>query len=123
MKEPLNQFIDRLSAALKDATELTEPLQDHLFRSLAFENANSRTKAILATLPQGVGVNEMLLRATPAEQSSQTAAFTAAMQEAITKQGHVIAAALSRGKGKQPDSTKRAEVTNSRPILAFDVEN
>ncbi|TRZ06712.1 hypothetical protein HGM15179_020395 [Zosterops borbonicus] len=93
--EPYGQFIDRLAAALKDATDLTSDVQDHLFHSLAFENANSCTRTIPATLPQGSPVNEMLVRATRAEQNSQNAAFMATMHNAIKHQGHIIAAALT----------------------------
>ncbi|TRZ06774.1 hypothetical protein HGM15179_018430 [Zosterops borbonicus] len=93
--EPYGQFIDRLSAALTDAPDVSPEVQEHLFRSLAFENANSRTRTVLATLPQGSPVEEMLVRATQAEQNNQTAAFTVAMHDAMQQQGHLIAAALS----------------------------
>ncbi|XP_072783282.1 uncharacterized protein [Taeniopygia guttata] len=93
--EPFGQFIDRLSAALKDAPDVPPDVQEHLFRSLAFENANPPTRTILATLPQGCPVDEMLVRATRAEQSNQAAAFAATIQDAIEQQGHIIAAALS----------------------------
>ncbi|TRZ09131.1 hypothetical protein HGM15179_017972 [Zosterops borbonicus] len=111
--EPYGQFIDRLSAALKDATDLTTSLQDQLFRSLALENANSRTRTILATLPQGSPVDEMLVRATRAEQNSQNAAFIATMHDAIKHQGNVIAAALANNKSKNKSSrcNKSTDVT------------
>ncbi|TRZ07347.1 hypothetical protein HGM15179_019761 [Zosterops borbonicus] len=94
--ESYSQFIDRLAAALKDAPDLTEEVQDELFRTLAFDNANSRTRTILATLPQGSPVDEMLVRATRAEQNSQNAAFMATMHDAIKQQGHILAAALTK---------------------------
>ncbi|XP_048145667.1 uncharacterized protein LOC125318780 isoform X1 [Corvus hawaiiensis] len=97
LSEPYGQFIDRLSAALKDATELSEELQEQMFRTLAFENANRQTKTILATLPQGAGVDKMLVRASRVEQSSQTAAFTATLQNVLQQQGQVITAALTGG--------------------------
>ncbi|XP_055556205.1 endogenous retrovirus group K member 8 Gag polyprotein-like [Falco biarmicus] len=89
--EPYGQFVDCLSAALKDNSDLPVDLQEHLFRSLAFEGANPRIRVILATLPQGSPLDEMLIRATRAEQNNQVAAFTAALRE----QGHIIAAALT----------------------------
>ncbi|XP_055556157.1 endogenous retrovirus group K member 6 Gag polyprotein-like [Falco cherrug] len=89
--EPYGQFVDRLSAALKNNSDLPLDLQEHLFRTLAFEGANPRTRAILATLPQGSPIDEMLIRPTRAEQNNQAAAFTAVLRE----QGHIIAAALT----------------------------
>ncbi|TRZ09403.1 hypothetical protein HGM15179_017706 [Zosterops borbonicus] len=62
--ESYGKFIDRLSAALKDVPVVSPEVQELLFCSLAFENANSRTRTILATLPQGSPVDEMLVRAT-----------------------------------------------------------
>ncbi|TRZ06276.1 hypothetical protein HGM15179_020829 [Zosterops borbonicus] len=109
--KPYGQFIDKLAAALKDATDLTSDVQDHLFRSLAFENANSRTRTILATLPQGSPVDEMLVRATRAERNNQNAAFMATMHDAIKHQGHIIAAALTNGKSKNK-SSRRNQSTN-----------
>ncbi|TRZ07404.1 hypothetical protein HGM15179_019711 [Zosterops borbonicus] len=107
--EPYEQFIDRLAAALKDATDLTSDVQEHLFRSLAFENANSCTRTILATLPQGSPVDEMLVRATRAEQNNQNAAFMATLHDAIKHQGYIIAAALTNSK---PKSSRRNQSTN-----------
>ncbi|TRZ08140.1 hypothetical protein HGM15179_018967 [Zosterops borbonicus] len=94
--ESYSQFIDRFAAALKDAPDLTEEVQDKLFSTLAFDNANSHTRTILATLPQGSPVDEMLVRATRAEQNSQNAAFMATMHDAIKQQGHILAAALTK---------------------------
>ena len=110
LSEPYGQFIDHLSAALKDATELSEELQETMFQTLAFENANRQTKTILATLPQGAGVDKMLVHATCAEQSSQTAAFTATLQNVLQQQEQVIAAALTRGV-----PSKWCRATHTRP--------
>ncbi|TRZ09375.1 hypothetical protein HGM15179_017732 [Zosterops borbonicus] len=111
--ESYSQFIDRLAAALKDAPDLTTKVQDKLFRTLAFNNANSRTRTILATLPQGSPVDEMLVRATRAEQNSQNAAFMATMHDAMKQQGHILAAALTKGKSKKKFShhNKPSKVT------------
>ncbi|TRZ08789.1 hypothetical protein HGM15179_018316 [Zosterops borbonicus] len=110
--EPYGQFIDRLSAALKDAPDVSPEVQEHLFRSLAFENANSRTRTILAMLPQGSPVDEMLVRATRAEQNNQTVVFTAAMHDAMQQQGHIIADALSGGKINNPSHSNKTLRTN-----------
>ncbi|TRZ06552.1 hypothetical protein HGM15179_020554 [Zosterops borbonicus] len=115
--EPYGQFIDRLAAALKDATNLTSGVQEHLFCSLAFENASSCTRTILATLPQGSPVDEMLVRATRAEQSNQNAAFMATIHDAIKHQGHIIAAALTNGKSKNK-SSHRNKSTNPLQALS-----
>ncbi|TRZ12191.1 hypothetical protein HGM15179_014919 [Zosterops borbonicus] len=102
--ESYSQFIDKLAAALKDAPNLTTEVQDKLFRTLAFNNANSHTRTILATLPQGSPVDEMLVRTTKAEQNSQNAAFMATMHDAMKQQGHILAAALTKGKSKKNSS-------------------
>ncbi|TRZ06446.1 hypothetical protein HGM15179_020659 [Zosterops borbonicus] len=104
--ESYSQFIDKLAAALKDAPDLTEEVQDKLFHTLVFDNANSRTKTILATLLQGSPVDEMLVRATRVEQNSQNAAFMATMHDAIKQQGHILAAALTKGKSKNKSSRR-----------------
>ncbi|TRZ07395.1 hypothetical protein HGM15179_019714 [Zosterops borbonicus] len=105
-KETVTNYGLRLAAALKDAPDLTEEVQDKLFRILAFDNTNSHTRTILATLPQGNPVDEMLVRATRAEQNSQNAAFMATMHDAIKQQGHILVAALTKGKSKNKSSSR-----------------
>ncbi|RMC20729.1 hypothetical protein DUI87_01581 [Hirundo rustica rustica] len=49
-------FIDRLSQALTNHPGMDEASKQGMFKMLAFENANPKTKSILAMLPQGAKV-------------------------------------------------------------------
>ncbi|XP_065492942.1 endogenous retrovirus group K member 9 Gag polyprotein [Caloenas nicobarica] len=58
--EGYSNFIDCLYESIMQNPAMDETMKARMFRILAFENANAKTKQILATLPSGAPVEEML---------------------------------------------------------------
>nr|XP_013800092.1 PREDICTED: endogenous retrovirus group K member 8 Gag polyprotein-like [Apteryx mantelli mantelli] len=81
--EKYSNFIDRLWEAIMQHPDLTEDSKNQMFKVLAFDNANKVTKQILASLPKGAGVEEMLMRVERAEAQRQGATIAAAVQGAV----------------------------------------
>lgn len=78
-----SNFIDRLWEAIMQHPDLTEDSKNQMFKVLAFDNANKVTKQILASLPKGAGVEEMLMWVERAEAQRQGATVAAAVQGAV----------------------------------------
>ena len=94
--EPYAKFIDRLWTAIMDHPDLTPDLKRSMFRMLAFDNANTKTQGILATLPKTAPIEEMLERVERVDQSKQAAVMAQAVATAI---GDPVAAIVSRSNG------------------------
>ncbi|RMC21350.1 hypothetical protein DUI87_02212 [Hirundo rustica rustica] len=71
LTENFTHFIDQLSQALTNHPGMDEASKQGMFKMLAFENANPKTKSILATLPQGAEVADMIKLSLRAEQASR----------------------------------------------------
>jgi len=59
--ETYSNFFERLYDALMNHPDLNGESKQQMFRLLAFDNANKATKQLLAGLPKGAGVEDMLL--------------------------------------------------------------
>ncbi|RMB94865.1 hypothetical protein DUI87_28669 [Hirundo rustica rustica] len=71
LTENFTHFIDQLSQALTNHPGMDEASKQGMFKILAFENANPKTKSILATLPQGAKVADMIKLSLRAEQDKK----------------------------------------------------
>jgi len=60
--ESYSNFFDRLWDAVMNHPDLNNESKQQMFQVLAFDNANKTTKQLLASLPKGAGVEEMLSR-------------------------------------------------------------
>ncbi|NXV73295.1 GAK9 protein, partial [Atlantisia rogersi] len=60
LTEDYTHFVDRLSNALASQADMTEESKQNMFKLLAFDNANAKTKAVLATLPKNADVGDMI---------------------------------------------------------------
>lgn len=81
--EAYGHFIDRLWEAIENHPDVGADSRQQLFRILAFDNANDTTRKILATVPQGAGVDEILLRVQRAPTKTENSAMAAAVQGAV----------------------------------------
>ncbi|NXA44284.1 GAK9 protein, partial [Eudromia elegans] len=106
LTEPYSHFIDRLWASLESQNEMSVEAKQHMFKLLAFENANAKMKPILATLPKHADVGDMLDIAMRANQSLQGQLVANAVAEAIKPTTNLLAAAVNKlGSGYRPDTT------------------
>ncbi|NWS66193.1 GAK8 protein, partial [Crotophaga sulcirostris] len=96
LTESFIHFIDRLSAALASQTDMNEDTKQTMFKLLAFENANSKTKETLATLPKGADVGDMIELANRAQNSLQGKLIAQAVSSAIAPTTNMIAAVVQR---------------------------
>ncbi|NWZ88623.1 POK9 protein, partial [Poecile atricapillus] len=109
LTEPYPHFIDCLSAALKAQNDMTEEAKQNMFKLLAFENANSKIKPILATLPKQADVGDMLDIALRVNQTQEGQLVANAVAEAIKPTTNLIAAAVGKlGSGCKPFLTPPA---------------
>jgi len=76
-----------------------------MFRVLAFDNANKTTIQLLAGLPRGTGVEDMLSRVERAEEQKQQAAVPAAVQVAVREVVQPLAAAVQQNSPLQVQSS------------------
>jgi len=81
--ESYTNFIDRLWDAGMNHPDLNDESKQQMFQVLAFDNANKITKQLLASLPKGAGVEEMLSRVERAGAQKQQATVAAAMKGAV----------------------------------------
>jgi len=72
-----------------------------MFRVLAFDNANRTTKQVLASLPKGAGIEEMLSRVERASAEKQQATAAAAVQSAIKEVVQMLAAVVQQNGAQQ----------------------
>ncbi|KAF4794952.1 hypothetical protein TURU_097060 [Turdus rufiventris] len=108
LSEPYSHFVDRLAQALQTQEDLDEENKQQMLKLLAFENANSKTKSLLTTSPQGAEVGEMLELAHRADQSDQGRVVAQAVAEAIKPTTNMIAAAMQKVGSK--NSSKAADI-------------
>ncbi|NXL40681.1 GAK9 protein, partial [Glaucidium brasilianum] len=94
--EAYSHFIDRLHAAIQGSAKLDDESKRNMFKFLAFKNANSRTKTVLATLPQGADVSDMLELALRADQGQQAKNIAGAVAAAIKPTTSLMAAVVQR---------------------------
>uniref|UniRef100_A0A8D0FGS4 Gag polyprotein n=1 Tax=Strix occidentalis caurina TaxID=311401 RepID=A0A8D0FGS4_STROC len=94
--EPYMQFIDRLKEALDTAPNLTPDAKTALGKDLAYQNANLRCQQVIASLPRGASLTQMV------EACSRLSPLLGE-QEKATIHARALAAALrpvtSQGKG------------------------
>jgi len=105
--ESYSNFIDRLWDAVMNHPDLNDESKQQMFRVLAFDNANRTTKQILASLPKGAGVEEMLSRVERANAEKQQATVAAAVQSAIREVVQPLAAVVQQNGAQQMRQTYR----------------
>jgi len=103
--ETYNNFIDRLYDALMNHTDLNEESKQQMFCVLAFDNVNKTTKQLLAGLPRGAGVEDMLSRVERAGAQKQQATVAAAVQGAVREVVQPLAAAVQQNSPLQVQSS------------------
>jgi len=74
--------------------DLNEESKQQMFRVLPFDNANKVTKQLLASLPKGAGVEDMLSRVERAGAQKQQVTLATAVQGAVRKVVQPLAAAV-----------------------------
>lgn len=82
MQESYGSFVNRLVQSLEQTLELSDDLRRQMLWMLAFENANDKTKMLIATLPKNAPIDEMLERVS--ETSRQTDYVTEAVKGAVS---------------------------------------
>jgi len=92
--ESYSNFIDRLWDALMNHPDLNDESKQQVFWVLAFDNVNKTTKQILASLPKGAGVEEMLSRVERTDAQKQQATTAAAVQGAVREVVQPLAAVV-----------------------------
>ncbi|NXX34221.1 GAK9 protein, partial [Nicator chloris] len=113
MTEAFGHFVDRLSQALTNHPSMDEVTKQVMFKMLAFENANTKTKAILATLPKGADVADMVEITLRAEQGNQGKAIAGAVAAAMKPTTNLIAAAVQGIRKTGPITQKKG---NGSPV-------
>ena len=81
--ESYSNFIDQLWDAVMNHPDLNDESKQQMLQVLAFDNANKTTKQLLASLPKGAGVEEMLSRVERAGAQKQQVTVAAAMRGAV----------------------------------------
>jgi len=94
--ESYNNFIDRLWDAVMNHTDLNDGSKQQMLWLLAFDNANKVTKQILASLPKGAGVEEMLSRVERAGTQKQQETVADAVQGAVREVVWPLAAVVQQ---------------------------
>ncbi|NXS35570.1 GAK9 protein, partial [Pomatostomus ruficeps] len=100
LNEPYCHFIDRLWQAVADQNDMSEEVKQSMFKFLAFENANQRTRPILATLPKSAEVSEMLEITDRAALQNQGQVVANAVAQAMKPTASLLAAAVQKLQGK-----------------------
>ncbi|NXW11600.1 GA113 protein, partial [Fregetta grallaria] len=96
LTEDFSHFVDRLSSALASQSDMTEELKQAMFKLMAFENANAKTKAVLATLPKDADVGDMIELASRAVLTQQYRAMANAFVAAMQPTTKMLAAAIQK---------------------------
>lgn len=96
LTEPYHHFIDRLQNAIRGAPRLDQQIREKMFNLLAFENANAKTKSILATLPKTADVSDMVELVSRADQCQQAKYIAEAVAAAIQTTTSLVAEAVQR---------------------------
>ncbi|NXU93134.1 GAK9 protein, partial [Xiphorhynchus elegans] len=105
LTEQYSHFIDRLHSAIMNSSQLPPENRETMFRLLAFENANQKTKAILATLPKTADVSDMLELTLRAEQGQQAKHIAGAVAAAMRPTTSLVAAAVQKMRPKSFPNT------------------
>ncbi|XP_068014600.1 endogenous retrovirus group K member 24 Gag polyprotein-like [Melanerpes formicivorus] len=92
--EPYGSFVRRLHTALAANTDMDGVTKTKMLDTLAFDNANVKTKQILSTLPRGARTAEMLQVAERINQE-QMASYVATTVKAVVK---ILVQRTERGK-------------------------
>jgi len=103
--EAYSNFINRLWDVLMNHPVLNEESKQQMFRLLAFDNANKVTKQLLAGLPKGAGVEDMLSRVERARAQKQQATVAAAVQGAVREVVQPLAAVVQQNSSLQVQSS------------------
>ncbi|NXE59245.1 GAK9 protein, partial [Calcarius ornatus] len=96
MTEPYTHFINRLTSALCAQPDMDEAAKQSMFKMLAFENANPKTKSLLATLPISAEVGDMIELANRTQDRQQGKIIAQAVSSAIAPTTSMIAAAVQK---------------------------
>ncbi|XP_074738925.1 uncharacterized protein LOC141949344 [Strix uralensis] len=83
LNEPFAKFVDRLYDSLEQQPDMTLEMKENIFKLMAFENANPSAKRLLATLPQGASVADMIELTNRRMQQANVAACAAAVRKVV----------------------------------------
>jgi len=103
--ETYSNFIDRLWDALMNHPDLNEESKQQMFHVLAFDYANKVKKQLLASLPKGAGVEDMLSRVERAGAQKQQVTVTAAVQGVVREVVQPLAAVVQQNSPLQVQSS------------------
>ena len=81
--------------------DLNNESKQQMFRVLSFDNANKTTKQILASLPKGAGVEEMLSSVERAGAQKQQATVAATVQGTVREVVQSLAAVVQQNSAQQ----------------------
>jgi len=99
--ESYSNFIDQLWDAVMNHPDLNNESKQQMFRVLSFDNANKTTKQILASLPKGAGVEEMLSSVERAGAQKQQATVAATVQGTVREVVQSLAAVVQQNSAQQ----------------------
>ncbi|XP_074712148.1 uncharacterized protein LOC141937825, partial [Strix uralensis] len=83
LNEPFSKYVDRLYHSLEQQSDMTLEMKEKMFKLMAFENANPSTQHLIATLPHGASVADMIELINRGMQQSNIAAYAAAVREVV----------------------------------------
>ncbi|XP_074708923.1 uncharacterized protein LOC141936097 [Strix uralensis] len=83
LNEPFSKYVDRLYHSLEQQSDMTLEMKEKMFKLMAFENANPSTQRLLATLPHGASVADMIELTNRGMQHSNIAAYAGAVHEVV----------------------------------------
>ncbi|XP_074667274.1 uncharacterized protein LOC141917750 [Strix aluco] len=78
--EPFSKYVDRLYHSLEQQSDMTLEMKEKMFKLMTFENANPSAQHLLATLPHGTSVADMIELTNRGMQHSNVAAYAAAVR-------------------------------------------
>ncbi|NWX35662.1 GAK24 protein, partial [Notiomystis cincta] len=102
LTEPYDHFVDRLHAAIRNSSQLPNENKEGMLRLLAFENANPKTRSVLATLPKTADITDMIELALRSGQEANARHVAIAVETALAPTANLIAAAVQKMSNKGP---------------------
>ncbi|XP_071585791.1 endogenous retrovirus group K member 8 Gag polyprotein-like [Heliangelus exortis] len=123
LNEPYQNFVDRLWQSVTAQSDLTIEQRESMFKLLAFENANPRSKALFSTLPKTAPVSEMLDVAARASQHQQHQEMAGAFAAALEPTHQLLAAVVQKlgnngGRGGQNRRNRPNRQRQSSPVCS-----
>ncbi|XP_063280958.1 uncharacterized protein LOC134565362 isoform X2 [Prinia subflava] len=122
--ENFSNFVNQLHEALERHPDLTTEMRSNMFKILAFDNANSKTKMILSMLLNGASVDKMVEKMAKQDLSQNAALIAEVVKGAVRGQTQILAAALKQ-QGKRVKESWVANCTREdsteEPLKIFEL--